>query len=88
MKQFSLQNDNQNEIKVRSERRHPGFSALTPADVLNAIGTNPISCLVTMGNLCKRIEKTSQPYENPNTIDRMFLCKLNPDGQFTYFDQM
>jgi hypothetical protein len=41
-----------------------------------------------MGSLSKRIEKSNQTHENINTIDRMFLYKLNPDGQFTYFDQM
>jgi hypothetical protein len=41
-----------------------------------------------MGNLTKPIEKSTQTHDNMNTIDRMFLCKLNPDGQFTYFDQM
>jgi len=34
------------------------------------------------------LKKTNQIHENLNTIDRMFLCKLNPDGQFTYFDQI
>jgi len=41
-----------------------------------------------MGNLSKLIDKSNQTHENLNTIDRMFLCKLNPDGQFTYFDHM
>lgn len=88
IKQYALTNDNQSEIKIRSDRRHSSCSTLTPPDVLNAIGTNPVSCLITMGNLCKRIEKSNQAEENTNSIDRMFLCKLNPDGQFTYFDQM
>ncbi|CAF3353091.1 unnamed protein product [Rotaria sp. Silwood1] len=88
IKQYSLVNDNENEIKPRTDRRQSTFSALTPSDVVNAIGTNPVSCLITMGNLCKRIEKSNQTHENINTIDRMFLCKLNPDGQFTYFDQI
>ncbi|CAF4826149.1 unnamed protein product, partial [Rotaria sp. Silwood2] len=87
IKQYSLANDSQSEIKPRTDRRHSAFSALTPSDVVNAIGSNPVSCLITMGNLCKRIEKSNQIHENINIIDRMFLCKLNPDGQFTYFDQ-
>ncbi len=41
-----------------------------------------------MGNLSTHIERSNQTHENLNIIDRMFLCKLNPDGQFTYFDQM
>ncbi|CAF2747004.1 unnamed protein product [Rotaria sp. Silwood2] len=88
IKQYSLANDSQSEIKPRTDRRHSAFCALTPSDVVNAIGSNPVSCLITMGNLCKRIEKSNQIHENINIIDRMFLCKLNPDGQFTYFDQI
>ncbi|CAF0899729.1 unnamed protein product [Rotaria sordida] len=88
IKQYSLTNDNQTEIKTRTDRRHSNISILTPSDVVNAIGNNPVSCLITMGNLCKRIEKSNQTYENTNTIARMFLCKLNLDGQFTYFDQI
>ena len=88
IKHYSLTDDNQNDIKPRVDRRRSSLNTLTPADVFNAIGTNPVSCLITMGNLSKRIEKTNQTHENINSIDRMFLCKLNPDGQFTYFDQM
>ncbi|CAF1253602.1 unnamed protein product [Rotaria magnacalcarata] len=88
IKQYSLTNENQNEFKTRSDRRQSSFNALTPADVLHAIGTAPVSCLITMGNLCRRIEKANQTYENINVTDRMFLCKLNPGGQFTYFDQI
>ncbi len=61
---------------------------MTPSDVFNAIGPNPTSCLITMGSLSKPVEKSNSIQENFNTIDRMFLYKLNPDGQFTYFDQM
>jgi hypothetical protein len=88
IKQYSLTNDNENEIKPRVDRRRSSLNTLAPSDVFNAIGTNPVSCLITMGNLSKRIEKANQTHENINPIDRMFLCKLNPDGQFTYFDQM
>ncbi len=88
IKQYSLTNDEQNETKIRTERRHSNINTLTPSDVINAIGTNPTSCLITMGNLSTYIEKSNQNHENLNIIDRMFLCKLNPDGQFTYFDQM
>jgi hypothetical protein len=88
IKQYSLINDDQNEGEIRIERRRSSINTLTPSDVLNAIGTNPTSCLLTMGNLSKLIEKSDQTHENLNTIDRMFLCKLNPDGQFTYFDHM
>lgn len=88
IKQYSLTNDEQAEMKPRIERPRSNIATLTPADVINAIGTNPTSCLIAMGNLCKPIERSKQAHENLNTIDRMFLCKLNPDGQFTYFDQM
>ncbi len=88
IKQYSITNENQNDGKIRSETRRSSLNALTPSEVLNAIGTNPTSCLIAMGNLAKRLEKTNSTHECTNTIDRMFLCKLNPDGQFTYFDQM
>ncbi|CAF3317348.1 unnamed protein product [Rotaria socialis] len=88
IKQYSLTNENQNEVKTRSDRRQSSFNALAPADVLHAIGAAPVSCLITMGNLCRRIDKTNQIGENINMTDRMFLCKLNPGGQFTYFDQI
>lgn len=83
IKQYSLTNDEQTETKTRADRRQSSIGTLTPTDVLNAIGSNPTSCLIAMGNLCK-----PEIHENFKAIDRMFLCKLNPDGQFTYFDQM
>jgi hypothetical protein len=88
IKQYSLTNDNQNDGKIRTETRRSNINTLTPSDVLNAIGTNPTTCLIAMGNLAKRLEKSDSIHECINTIDRMFSCKLNPDGQFTYFDQM
>jgi hypothetical protein len=88
IKQYSLTNENQNEGKIRPETRRSSIHTLTPSDVLNAIGTNPTSCLITMGNLAKRLDRSNSIHECTNTIERMFLCKLNPDGQFTYFDQM
>jgi len=88
IKQYSLTDDNQEEIKTRTDRRHSNINILTPADVFNAIGTNPTSCLIAMGNLSKYIEKISPNNESMNTIDRMFLYKLNPDGKFTYFDHV
>ena len=59
-----------------------------PIDVLNSIGSNPVSCLIKMGNLSERIEKLNQIQKNMKIIDRMFLLKLNLDGQFTSLDQM
>jgi aryl hydrocarbon receptor nuclear translocator-like protein 1 len=88
IKQYSLTNDNQNDGKIRTETRRSNINTLTPSDVLNAIGTNPTTCLIAMGNLAKRLEKSNSIHECTNTIDRMFSCKLNPDGQFTYFDQI
>lgn len=84
IKHYALTNDNQTEIKARPDRRTSSLNPLTAADVYNAIGTNPTSCLVTMGCLAK----PTSIEENLPSIDRMFLCKLNPDGQFTYFDQI
>ena len=88
IKQYSLSNDDQHEMKFRPESRPAHISILTPTDVYNAIGTNPTSCLLTMGCLSKPLTKSNQTPDNTGTIDRMFLCKLSPDGQFTYFDQM
>ncbi|UJR25520.1 hypothetical protein I4U23_006866 [Adineta vaga] len=85
IKHFSLANDNPNESKPRSERLHSNINLLTASDVSHAIGTAPVSCLITMGHVGKYVEKSS---ENVHLIDRMFSCKLNPDGQFTYFDQI
>jgi len=84
IKHYALTNDNQSEIKLQSDRRTSSINPLTPTDVLNAIGTSPTSCLVAMGCLAK----SNSIEENSSSIDRMFLCKLNPDGQFTYFDQI
>lgn len=82
MKQYSLTSEHLNDAKARNDRRRSSLNTLTSADVFAAIGTNSVSCLITMGNVSKRSE------ESVPIVDRMFLCKLNPDGQFTYYDQM
>ncbi|CAF3626405.1 unnamed protein product [Adineta steineri] len=88
IKQYSLIDDNPSDAKPRTSRRHSNPNILTPSDVYNAIGTNPVSCLITMGHVPKYIEETSQTHETIHTIDRIFSCKLNSDGQFTYFDKI
>jgi hypothetical protein len=88
LKQYALTSDNDNEAKARHDRRRTNANTLTPADVFNAIGTSPVSCLITLGHLSQRIEKVEQSTGSLNAIERMFLFKLNADGQFTYFDQM
>ena len=88
IKQYSLVNDDPNELQYRAECRPAHINTLTPSDVWNAIGTNPTSCLLTMGQVAKPLERPSHSPENATPIDRMFLYKLNADGQFTYFDHM
>ncbi|CAF0936841.1 unnamed protein product, partial [Adineta ricciae] len=89
IKQFSPTNDNQNESKIRSDRQHSNANLLTPSDVFHAIGNAPVSCLLTMAHVSNTLDKSSpNSSDNVHVIDRMFLCKLNPDGQFTYFDQI
>jgi hypothetical protein len=88
MKNYSLINDPSNENKTRSDRRRTSFTSLTSFDVTNAIGTDPTTCLFAMGNLSQRLDKGETMNETVPSMERMFLCKLNPDGQFTYFDQM
>jgi hypothetical protein len=88
MKQYSLTSEHLNDAKARNDRRRSSASTLTSADVFNAIGTNSVSCLITMGNVLKKSEQGSMADESVSIVERMFVCKLNPDGQFTYYDQM
>lgn len=88
IKHYSLANDDPTDMQYRAECRPTHSNILTPSDVWNAIGPNPTSCLLTMGKLAKRLEKSGQSSDNSTSIDRMFLYKLNVDGQFTYFDHM
>ena len=85
LKEYSLSVDPSNESKVGHERRRGNVQNLTSADVFNAIGTTPVTCLLTMGSLAKRFDVQN---DSNQCLERMFLWKLNSDGQFTYFDQM
>ncbi|CAF0918315.1 unnamed protein product [Adineta ricciae] len=89
IKQFSPTNENQTESKTRPDRQHSNANLLTPSDVFHAIGNAPVSCLLTMAHVSNTLDQSSpNSSDNVHVIDRMFSCKLNPDGQFTYFDQI
>jgi PAS domain-containing protein len=57
IKQYSLIIDNQNEIKPRNDRRHSTLNTLTPTDVINVIGTNPVSCVLDRKMNLKQLNK-------------------------------